>query len=346
MIKKPSSKRGKTRAASPNKETFPDAAERGRPRVSAHALDIVLKLEAEGLAVALPAYLNLPLAPIARALPTELPQLSLHTERLDSLFELTDGTLLHLEYQSEHRPDTLKRFFLYDVAVVQMYDRRLRTIVFYGPNVATADEHLDYDALKYDVTAFYMGARNGEAILHALQEKAARGDTWDDRDRLDLAFLPLMKLERPMEEVVRATLRLVPALPEDVRTRTTGVLMGLAYHYLGESVFDGLIEELKTMSAWVEILDRSMEEGLEEGWQKGLERGLEQGLERGLERARREDILKVLEARFGTLPSTLTARLNQRSSAQLNGLFDAALTVSDLETMTALLSTSSDEAKT
>ncbi len=306
-----------------------DPTSSGKPRVSAHALDIVLKLEAEGLAAALPAYLNLPLAPIVRALPTELPQLSLHTERLDSLFELADGMLLHLEYQSEHRPDTLTRFLHYDIAVTDVYRRPIRTIVFYGPNVTTSDEHLDYESIKYYVTAVYMGGRDGEELLRALQEKAARGDSWNEHDRLDLAFLPLMRQQRPLEEVVRATLRLVPALPPEARTKTTGLLMGLAYHYLGEGIFDGLMEELKQMSTWVEMLDRSLEEG--------LEKGREQGRAQGHGEARREDIVKVLDMRFGALSPALAARLNKAAPSQLDALFDAALTVPDLEALEALL---------
>ena len=64
--------------------------------VTAHALDVLLKLEAEHLVPLLPARFGVQLAPIRRQLPTELPQLDLHLERLDRVFELEDHTILDL----------------------------------------------------------------------------------------------------------------------------------------------------------------------------------------------------------------------------------------------------------
>lgn len=58
---------------------------------------MLLRLEAEQLAYVLPRRFGLPPAPIRRHLPTELPQLGLHLERLDSVFELVDGTILNLD---------------------------------------------------------------------------------------------------------------------------------------------------------------------------------------------------------------------------------------------------------
>ncbi len=68
-------------------------------RITSQALDVLLKLEAEQIATLLPTRFGLDIAPIRRPLPTELPQLSLHLQRLDTLFELEDDGILRLEFR-------------------------------------------------------------------------------------------------------------------------------------------------------------------------------------------------------------------------------------------------------
>jgi len=52
-------------------------------RITAQALDVILKLEAEQLSTAFPRYFDLDIPPIVRPFPTEIPQLDLHVDRLD-----------------------------------------------------------------------------------------------------------------------------------------------------------------------------------------------------------------------------------------------------------------------
>jgi flagellar biosynthesis/type III secretory pathway protein FliH len=57
---------------------------------------------------------------------------------------------------------------------------------------------------------------------------------------------------------------------------------------------------------------RGLEQGLEQGLQQGLEQGLEKGLQQGLEKGRiegiREDLLLLLQARFGPLSAEIKAK--------------------------------------
>jgi hypothetical protein len=82
-------------------------------RLSQHAMDVIFKLEAQPLGTALARRFGLDLPPVVRYVPTDLPVADVHLEQLDAVFELDDGSLLHLEFQTEHRPKTLKRFLLY-----------------------------------------------------------------------------------------------------------------------------------------------------------------------------------------------------------------------------------------
>lgn len=211
-------------------------------RVTAHALDVVLKLEAEQLATALSSYFGLPIPPIVRPFPTELPRLTLHTERLDNMFEVTDGGLLHMEYQSEYRLEVLTRFLAYDVAAYQEYGRPIRTVVFYGPGVASAASVLDIGSVRYEVYNIFLGKRDGEEAFLRLSARVARGETLDETDRLELTLLPLMSHPlRAFDELVTGALTLAQSLPEEQQPRVTGTLLALAYHYAGKDAFDRLI---------------------------------------------------------------------------------------------------------
>ncbi len=70
---------------------------------------------------------------------------------------------------------------------------------------------------------------------------------------------------------------------------------------------------------------------LEEGREQGLKEGLQQGLQRGLEQARRDDLQRMSEHRFGELPAEMKEALQPLGLEQLERLFDLALEAAILE---------------
>src|SRR5581483_6125848 len=117
-----------------------------KQRISGHALGVIFKLQGEALARLLPNRFGLPIAPIARYFPTELPQVDVHLKRLDNAFELEDESLLDLEFQATLRPETLVRFVTYGMALLREvdYKRSVRTVVFFGPVVPAAPRPMDF----------------------------------------------------------------------------------------------------------------------------------------------------------------------------------------------------------
>ena len=92
---------------------------------------------------------GLDLPPVVRYVPTDLPITDVHLEQLDSVFELDDGSLLHLEFQTEHRRETLKRFLLYDAYLYDRFERPIHTLVIYGADVAAAASELAGGVIRY-----------------------------------------------------------------------------------------------------------------------------------------------------------------------------------------------------
>jgi hypothetical protein len=122
-------------------------------RLSRNSIDIIFKREAARLVAALPKYLDVQLAPIVAQLPTDSPQVDIHMEEMDAIFELADGSLLHLEFQTTWRRRDLVRFLLYDVHLYERYKKRIHTVVIYGADIEQAETTLDVGAFQYSVSA-------------------------------------------------------------------------------------------------------------------------------------------------------------------------------------------------
>ncbi len=120
-------------------------------------MDAIFKLEAQQLGAALGRRFGINLPPIVRHFPTELPVVDVHLEQLDSVFELADEDLLHLEFQTVHRRETLPRFLLYDAYLIERFGRRVHTVVFYGAQVDVTPDPIDGGSVQYSVYNVLLG---------------------------------------------------------------------------------------------------------------------------------------------------------------------------------------------
>ncbi len=58
----------------------------------------------------------------------------------------------------------------------------------------------------------------------------------------------------------------------------------------------------------------------------------EQGIEEGREEAKQEDIIKLLQIKFGTIPESITKKINSiQNLSRLNSLFEKAATIDTLD---------------
>ncbi|MBI4594838.1 MAG: hypothetical protein HY730_00490 [Candidatus Tectomicrobia bacterium] len=64
-------------------------------------------------------------------------------------------------------------------------------------------------------------------------------------------------------------------------------------------------EKEKKMRYVTSIERQGMEKGMKQGLQQGVQQGVQQGLQQGILLKAREDVLDILEARFGTVPQTI-----------------------------------------
>ena len=112
--------------------------------------------------------------------------------------------------------------------------------------------------------------------------------------------------------------------------------------WLQEKLREGL--EKGRVEGLLEGLEKGRMEGLEKGRMEGLEKGRVEGLLEGLEKGRTEGfhdgrkassqniLLRVLNHRFGKVPSEVFSTLTHLTPEQLEDLVDVALSASNSET--------------
>lgn len=289
-----------------------------RYRLSQHAMDVVFKLEAQQLGTALARRFGLDLPPVVRYVPTDLPVADVHLEQLDSVFELADGSLLHLEFQTAHRRETLPRFLLYDAYLLERFGKPVHTIVFYGADVAMAAAKLDGGAVQYRVENVLLGQQDGEATYQRLRAQIAHRSGLTPEQRLDLIFLPLMKHQRTRLEVIAQALGLAQQLPARQQQEAMAALIGLGHRFLTESELETVLEGLMSTSIGQRLIDR--------------------GIVRGIVQARQRDVVVVLTGRFGSPPASIVERIAQIDDPQqLEVVLGAAATVASLDEFTRVL---------
>ncbi len=281
--------------------------------------DVVLKIVADALSGDLFQRFKLNLPPIVAALPSEFPQLEVRTEKVDLVFLLADGSILHLEFQTQQRSSTLMRFARYNLTIAEQHGRLVHTIVLYGAGIRSAPKTLRLGSLTFRVQNILIGRENGDAVLRRLHAKAVRGEDFTPADRIDLIFSPLMRQRRVVAEVLLDAARLARNLPQDQQSLTIGALLGLAYNYVSESVVAAILEDLGMPNPLAVYFDKQ----IAEYEQRLAEARAEAGAEARAEE-KRADVRAVLQARLGTLPADIERRIATADVEDLNALLPRA----------------------
>ena len=227
-------------------------------------------------------------------LETEQPKVEMH--RTDSLILVRiDGeeALVHTEFQTTDSTDTPMpiRMAGYKIRIIEQYGLPVYSFVIYlRPNAGRRDKGRFIQRLP------------GHRFF--VQYKVIRLSEIEGQDIVAgghhglLPFAPLMKRPAGMasEEWLRQCVRRTDDVSLDHATKVD-FLGGLA-------LLSGLVYEPSTITSIISqegLMDAIMRESSFAQYLK--EQGIEQGIERGVRERAIEDILEVLEVRFGLIPA-------------------------------------------
>ena len=282
---------------------------------------------------------------IDEVIETELPRVE--TRLTDSLIRVRiDGeeALVHTEFQTADSTDSPMpiRMASYIIRLIESHGLPVYSCVIYlRPGAGRRDEGYYEQALPghrvfVEYKVIRLSEMEGQSILEGSQDGL-------------LPFVPLMKRPAGMgsEDWLRQCIRRIDAGSLDQADKvdflgSLAVLSGLVYDlttitglFSEEGVMDAITQE----SSFAQYLkeqfrEQFLKQGIEQGIEQGKEQFREQFIEQGLRERAVEDILDVLEIRFGPVTADQFAdriaviddlqRLKQlhRSAVQVNRLDD------------------------
>ena len=273
-------------------------------------------------------------------LDTEQP--TIEARRADSLIRVRiegEEALVHYEFQTaDSDPPMPRRMAGYLGRAVERYGLPVYGNVLYLRPGAGRSDPGRYEQARpgYRVLLQYRVMRLSELAGQAVLETGALG--W-------LPLAPLMR--RPSGLAPEAWLRrcvqraqaapLAEARKVDYLAELA-ILSGLVY--TPESIMAVISEETMYESSIVQYFtEKGIKQGMERGMEQGMERGMEQGMEQGGRQRAVEDLLDVLEIRFGLVASDpLAVRLRAIGDVQrLTQLHRAAIQAPDLDAFRGLV---------
>ncbi|MGH2344959.1 MAG: hypothetical protein ACRDG4_07005 [Chloroflexota bacterium] len=208
--------------------------------------------------------------------------------------------------------------------------RTIHTVIFYGPRVRTAPDHLDFGAVRYTVHNVFLGQEDGEEVLAGIRRTLDEGAPLTPNQQADLVFAPIMGREsRSQREMCRDALDQALRITDEADQRKAiGSILALAYHVLERTAFDELME-MSAMSN--DVLERVYLAQQAKGLKQGIEQGIEQGRRQGRAEGEQRAILRVLAIRLGAVPEALATRVAAVADPErLAALLEKAATARDL----------------
>ena len=213
---------------------------------------------------------------IKRIAPTEQIQLKTEDFSEDFNYEMTDGRILHLEFESDTiTKDDLRRFRVYEAIISYQYKREVFTCVVCTSKTKRLQKELKEGINNYRVKIIQLKKWNADLFICDLEKKQER-EGLNREDMLKLTLSPLMggKLSQP--ERIRRSFRLLRQEQERQENmdlnKMQAVLYALAEKFLEKEELEKIKEEIHMTRIGQMIYEDGIEKGMEEGMEKGMEK--------------------------------------------------------------------------
>ena len=206
---------------------------------------------------------------IQRALPTE--QVQLRTEDFfeDFNYEMEDGKILHLEFESDSlTKDDLRRFRVYEAVLSYQYKREVITCVLCTARARKQMNQLENGLNCYHVRLICLKDWDADSLIREMEEKQ-QINCLEREELLRVILSPLMSGRLPQPERIRRSLVLLRGEQENQEKsellKMQAVLYVLAEKFLQKEELEKIREEINMTRLGQMIFDDGMEKGIEKG---------------------------------------------------------------------------------
>lgn len=217
-----------------------------------------------------------------RIAPTEQVYLKVKDFQEDFNYEMEDGSIKHLEFESDGiTKEDLRRFRSYEAVTSYYYKTEVTTYVVCSSRVREIKSELTEGINTYRVRVIRLKNEDADKIIQAFEHKQAAGHL-NRSELVKLLLTPLMEGRMAQTERIQKSLQLIAKERETLSyedfSRMQAVLYTLAMKFLTRAEMD-IIKGVISMTVLGEML---VQDGFERGVKYGVERGIERGLERGI----------------------------------------------------------------
>ena len=223
---------------------------------------------------------------LVRALDSVVPTVQTAAEETDALLEAEDGSIWHLEFQFSGGREQVARWVRYHLAVVERYpDRDVHTVILWG--MRRRPVRLVAGEVVFGARQVLLGEQEGDQLLEAYS-----GGHVSPEDAVLLALLPLMRVRRPMPELIAAAVPVLEPLEPALRLDILTAMSALAYFRASRASpveQARVLEVLREMAITPNLFEDLKDMGRAEGEAKG----------------RRADVLEAFEVRFEAVPEAV-----------------------------------------
>lgn len=176
--------------------------------------------------------LNLP--EIKAVLPTNIPAVRANELRLDNLFELADGTVAIVDYESKYRKKDMIKYLNYLTGIANRYLKQkkdcpaLRMIVLYTGDIKRKQVSAEYNigAVRVTLEPAFLSELDSGNIFRNIKCKVEKKEHLSEEELMEFIILPLSYRNRKeKEDKIRETVKLAKQLKD--RSQQVFVLSGI-----------------------------------------------------------------------------------------------------------------------
>ena len=161
--------------------------------------DITSKLLAEHFKGKTFRVYGLDIPEVKAVLPTNIPAVRANELRLDNLFELVDGTVALVDYESEYTKEDKVKYLNYLAGIAERYQRErkecptLRMIVIYTGDIKRRQVSDGYDigAVRMRLEPAFLSELDSGGLFRHLKGKVERNELLDDEELMEFIIFPL-----------------------------------------------------------------------------------------------------------------------------------------------------------
>ena len=185
--------------------------------------DIISKFLAENFKGKTFRVYGLKLPKVKRVLPTNIPTVKANELRLDNLFELADGSMALVDYESDYDKKDKIKYLNYVTGIANRYLQEnkecppIHMIVIYTGDIDRKKVSAKYDigAVRIKLETAFLSELDSKRIFDRLKKKVAKNQLLNDEELMQFIMLPLAyRTKKEKQQKVRETVELAAKIQD------------------------------------------------------------------------------------------------------------------------------------